>query len=49
MRMSMNLEVKAKDLLLGLTEKELTTLFRKYGEERYANRIAKEIKKISRI
>ncbi|NLZ24320.1 16S rRNA (cytosine(1402)-N(4))-methyltransferase RsmH [Candidatus Dojkabacteria bacterium] len=45
MRMSMNLEVKAKDLLLGLTEKELTTLFRKYGEERYANRIAKEIKK----
>lgn len=45
MRMSMNLEVKAKDLLLGLTEKELTTLFRKYGEERYVNRIAKEIKK----
>jgi 16S rRNA (cytosine1402-N4)-methyltransferase len=45
MRMNEDLGVKAKDLLVVLPEKELTRLFRVYGEERYAKRIASEIKK----
>lgn len=44
MRMDEELGVKAKDLLVVLPEKELTKLFFMYGEEKYARRIAKEIK-----
>lgn len=45
MRMDTNLGVTAKDLLNALSEQELTYIFRKYGEERYSSKIAKEIKK----
>ncbi len=45
MRMDENLGVKAKDLLIVLPEKELTRLFLTYGEERFARKIAVEIKK----
>ncbi len=45
MRMDEELGVKAKDLLVVLSEKELTRLFQVYGEERFAGRIAREIKK----
>ncbi|MFA5622925.1 MAG: 16S rRNA (cytosine(1402)-N(4))-methyltransferase RsmH [Candidatus Dojkabacteria bacterium] len=45
MRMDEELGVKAKDLLVVLPEKELTKLFFMYGEEKYARRIAKEIKR----
>ena len=45
MRMDEELGVKAKDLLTVLPEKELTKLFFMYGEEKYARRIANEIKK----
>ncbi len=45
MRMDEELGVTAKDLLVVLSEKDLTSLFIKYGEERYARRISKEIKK----
>jgi len=43
MRMDLNLEVTALDLIQGLNEKELYELFTKYGEERYARRIARAI------
>ncbi len=45
MRMNIDLGVTAKDLLNALSEKELTFLFRKYGEERFSSQIAREIKK----
>ncbi len=45
MRMDKELGVTAKDLLNALSEKELARIFWIYGEERYAQRIAKEIKK----
>jgi len=45
MRMDDELGVTAKDLLVVLSEKDLTTLFIKYGEERFARKISKEIKK----
>lgn len=45
MRMDEELGVKAKDLLIVLPEKELEKLFTVYGEERYAGKIAREIKK----
>lgn len=44
MRMDQRLGVTAKDLLLVLTEQELSKLFYMYGEEKYAKRIAREIK-----
>lgn len=44
MRMDQNLAVTAKDLLKVLSESELTKLFRLYGEEKMANRIARAIK-----
>ena len=44
MRMSNELGVTAKDLLIALSEKELSQLFWKYGEEKYSKRISKEIK-----
>lgn len=45
MRMDTNLGVTAKDLLYALNENELVKLFRKYGEEDYATKIAKSIKR----
>lgn len=45
MRMDEALGVTAKDLLNVLSEKELARIFWTYGEERYSQRIAKEIKK----
>lgn len=45
MRMNQDLGVTAKDILNALSEKELTRLFKEYGEEKLAHRIAKEIKK----
>ncbi|MGI6443407.1 MAG: 16S rRNA (cytosine(1402)-N(4))-methyltransferase RsmH [Candidatus Dojkabacteria bacterium] len=44
MRMDTSLGVSAKDILNVFSEKELATIFLKYGEERYAKRIAKMIK-----
>jgi len=44
MRMDDRLGVKAKDLIALLSTKQLSDLFKEYGEERYAKRIAKEIK-----
>jgi 16S rRNA (cytosine1402-N4)-methyltransferase len=45
MRMDKTLAVTAKDLVNGLTEPELTELFTKLGEERFAKRIAHAIAK----
>ena len=45
MRMDEELGVTAKDLLTALSENELTEIFLKYGEEKYAKKIAKAIKK----
>jgi len=44
MRMDTSLNVTAKDLLNMLSEKELSYIFRKYGEEKYSSKIAKAIK-----
>lgn len=43
MRMDSSLTVKASDLINGLTEKELTELFLRFGEEPFAKKIAKVI------
>ncbi len=43
MRMDKDIAVSAKDLLNGLTEKELEELFIKLGEERFAKKIAHSI------
>ncbi|MEZ7819707.1 MAG: 16S rRNA (cytosine(1402)-N(4))-methyltransferase RsmH [Aquiluna sp.] len=43
MRMNQNLGKTAADLLAGLGEKELTKIFRDYGEERFAPLIAKRV------
>ncbi len=43
MRMGRELQVKARDLVNALGEKELTELFEKYGEEPFARKIAKAI------
>ena len=43
MRMDPRLEVKALNLIKGLNEGELYELFTKYGEERYARRVARAI------
>lgn len=43
MRMDRNLETTAGDLIAGLKESELISVFREYGEERYAGRIARAI------
>jgi len=44
MRMDERLGVKAKDLIALLSIKQLSELFKDYGEEKYAKRIAKAIK-----
>lgn len=43
MRMDKSLAVTAKDLVNGLSKKELEQLFREYGEEIYAGKIAQSI------
>lgn len=43
MRADPNLKVTAADLVNGLSEHELTKLFQKYGEEKYAGRIARAV------
>lgn len=45
MRMDQRLTVSARELVNGLTEPELTELFTKLGEERFARRIAHAIAK----
>ncbi len=45
MRMDKSLQVSAADLINGLTKGELVELFIKYGEEKFANRIAQNIVK----
>lgn len=45
MRMDSRLGVTAEDLIRVLSEEELERLIREYGEERYARRIAIELKK----
>jgi 16S rRNA (cytosine1402-N4)-methyltransferase len=43
MRMDVDAYMHAADLVNNLSEQELTTIFRKFGEERYAWRIARAI------
>lgn len=45
MRMSKDLKVTAKDLVNGLTKQELEELFTRFGEERFARKIADSIVK----
>ncbi len=45
MRMDRDLGVTAKDLINALSVQELSYIFKKYGEEKFATKIAKEIKK----
>ncbi|MFH1102967.1 MAG: 16S rRNA (cytosine(1402)-N(4))-methyltransferase RsmH [Pseudomonadota bacterium] len=45
MRMDIRGSVRAEDLVNDLDEKDLVNIFRKYGEERYARPIAKQIAK----
>ena len=43
MRMDPNAETSARELVNEASEKELTTILRRYGEERYAKQIARAI------
>jgi 16S rRNA (cytosine1402-N4)-methyltransferase len=43
MRMDTNAELSAREIVNGETERELATIFRRYGEERYARQIARAI------
>src|ERR671924_2079404 len=43
MRMDPSAELSARELVNEASERELTEIFRSYGEERYARQIAKEI------
>jgi len=43
MRMDPSAELSARELVNDFDERELATIFRRYGEERYAGRIAREI------
>jgi 16S rRNA (cytosine1402-N4)-methyltransferase len=43
MRMDPSKRLRARDLVNGLSERELTELFQTYGEERWAGRIARTI------
>lgn len=49
MRMDEGLQVKAKDLLMALSQKELALLFTRYGEEKYSNDIARNIVKARKV
>ncbi len=43
MRMDQTKDLTAEHLIMGLSQQELTTIFRQFGEERYAARIAEAI------
>jgi 16S rRNA (cytosine1402-N4)-methyltransferase len=43
MRMDPSAEISARDLVNESNERDLTTIFRRYGEERYARQIARAI------
>jgi 16S rRNA (cytosine1402-N4)-methyltransferase len=43
MRMDPSAEVSARELVNEASERELQTIFRRYGEERYARQIAREL------
>jgi 16S rRNA (cytosine1402-N4)-methyltransferase len=43
MRMDASAELSARELVNGADERELTLIFRRYGEERYAKQIARSI------
>jgi len=43
MRMDPSQELTAKEIVNGWQERQLTTIFRRYGEERYARQIARAI------
>lgn len=43
MRMDLTKELTAEHLVMGLSLKELTSIFRQFGEERYAGKIAQAI------
>jgi len=43
MRMDPSAEISARELVNDSTERDLQTIFRRYGEERYARQIAKAI------
>jgi 16S rRNA (cytosine1402-N4)-methyltransferase len=43
MRMDPNAELSARELVNEASEKELTMIFRRYGEERYAKQVARAI------
>src|SRR3989338_540268 len=43
MRMDQTKDLTAEHLVMGLSQQELTTIFRQFGEERYAARIAEAI------
>ncbi|SRR5579871_892879 len=43
MRMDPSQELTAREIVNGWQERELTTIFRRYGEERYARQIARAI------
>ena len=49
MRMDKSLAVAAADLVNGLSENELFTIFKKFGEERYSRRIARGLVRARRI
>src|SRR5919204_3408700 len=46
MRMDPTADVSAADLVNEAPERELTTIFRRYGEERYARQIARAIVRV---
>jgi 16S rRNA (cytosine1402-N4)-methyltransferase len=45
MRMDPSAELTARDVVNGTPERELADIFRRYGEERYAKQIAREVVK----
>ena len=49
MRMDPSAEISARELVNDSTERDLQTIFRRYGEERYARQIAKAIVRRRRL
>jgi 16S rRNA (cytosine1402-N4)-methyltransferase len=49
MRISSEIKLKAKDVVMNFSEKELAEIIEKYGEDRLARKIAKEIVKQRKI
>lgn len=48
MRMDVRIETCARDLINGLAEERLVRIFREYGEERWAKRIARSVVNVRR-